>query len=185
MQDRISNHPNRWVLTPVPGETNTYDFTRADDPTVTGTPLNKATFLPDAVAAAVEAVTGESGIALPADALDAIATALNTLGLTNNAKLSYGSWTGTGSGSSRSFTFSWTPYIVVATKADYAFSGGDNANSGADSFLWLSGQTTTGPRTFSLSGTKLTWQYTNNSYRDRENLNESGSSYLIVGVCIK
>jgi len=185
MQDRISNHPNRWVLTPVTGETDTYDFTRADDPTQTGTPLNKATFLPDATVTNIETVTGASGVSLPCDALDAIVNALDTMGLTRNAKISYGTWTGTGSGASRSFTFNWTPYIVIATKTNYAFSGGDSANSGADSFMWLNGQTSTGPRTFTLSGTKLTWKYTNSAYQQRENLNESGVAYSIIGVCLK
>lgn len=183
MQDRIGNHPNRWVLTPVTGEANTYDFTRADDPTVDGTPLNKATFLPDAVASALETVTGVSDITLPSEALNAIATALDTLGLTRNAKISYGSWTGTGSGSSKSFTFSWTPYIVIATKTGDAFVGSNSATS--DAFLWINGQTSTGPRTFTLSGTKLTWKYTNSTYQHKENLNESGVAYSIIGVCLK
>lgn len=97
MQDRISNHPNRWVLTPVAGETNTYDFTRADDPTVAGTPLNKATFLPDAVASALEAATGVSGITLPSEALNALATVLSGFGdISKTAYVETGSYVGTG-----------------------------------------------------------------------------------------
>lgn len=51
MQDRVPLHPGRVTLTPVAGQANTYDMTRADDPTQAGTPLNKATLLKDATAA--------------------------------------------------------------------------------------------------------------------------------------
>ena len=182
MQDRVSTYPGRITLTPVTGESNTYDWARADDPSVVGTPLNKATFLPDDVASAIATLTGET-INLPADALSALCTALDTVGLTRNAKISYGSWTGTGSGSSKSFTFSWTPYIVIATKTGNAFVGSNSSTS--DAFLWINGQTSTGPRTFTLSGKQLTWKYTNSTYQHQENLNESGVAYSIIGVCLK
>lgn len=42
--DRVPTYPGRVVLTPVPGQANTYDMVRADNPTVEGTPLDKATF---------------------------------------------------------------------------------------------------------------------------------------------
>lgn len=51
MQDRVPLYPGRVKLTPVSGQTDLYDMERADQPTVEGTPLNKATFLTDAVAA--------------------------------------------------------------------------------------------------------------------------------------
>ena len=50
MQDRIPTFPGRVTLTPVSGQTNTYDMARADEPTQEGTPLNKATLLKDATA---------------------------------------------------------------------------------------------------------------------------------------
>ena len=40
--DRQPEYPGRVQLTPVQGQTNTYDLTRADGATVAGTPLNKA-----------------------------------------------------------------------------------------------------------------------------------------------
>lgn len=40
--DRVPTYPGRVILTPVSG--NTYDMTRADSPTVEGTPIDKATF---------------------------------------------------------------------------------------------------------------------------------------------
>lgn len=121
MQDRISNHPNRWVLTPVTGQANTYDFTRADDPTQVGTPLNKATFLPDAVASAIESATGVSGVTLPGEALDAIATYLNNIGATNNiVKMETGSYVGAGGTTqtdSVSLTFSFKPRFLLLLKS--------------------------------------------------------------------
>lgn len=121
MQDRIATHPNRWVLTPVTGETDTYDFTRADEPTVVGTPLNKATFLPDAVASAIESATGASDVELPADALDAIATFLSGLGSTTNiARVEVGSYVGVGGTTqtdSVSLTFSFKPRLLIVLKS--------------------------------------------------------------------
>lgn len=51
MQDRVPLHPGRVKLAPVAGEENTFDMTRADEPTQEGTPLNKATLLQDWTAA--------------------------------------------------------------------------------------------------------------------------------------
>lgn len=41
--DRVPTHPGRIKLTPVEGQTDLFDMARADDPTVEGTPLDKAT----------------------------------------------------------------------------------------------------------------------------------------------
>lgn len=51
MKDRTPKYPGRVVLTPVDGMQNTYTLSWADEPIQTGTPLNKATLLSDAVAA--------------------------------------------------------------------------------------------------------------------------------------
>lgn len=40
--DRVPTNPGRVILTPVPGQANTYDMVRADSPLVVGTPLDKA-----------------------------------------------------------------------------------------------------------------------------------------------
>lgn len=40
--DRIPTYPGRVTLTPVSGQTNTYDLVRADQPIQEGTPINKA-----------------------------------------------------------------------------------------------------------------------------------------------
>lgn len=53
MKDRTSKYPGRIKLKLVPGTTDTYDITWADEPQQEGTPLNKATLLSDTVAAAL------------------------------------------------------------------------------------------------------------------------------------
>lgn len=65
MKDRISQFPGRVTLTPVSGQANTYDLTRADQPTQEGTPLNKASLLKDATAA----LFGKTNAAVPDDIL--------------------------------------------------------------------------------------------------------------------
>ena len=42
--DRIPTYPGRVTMTPVTGQTNTYDLARADSPIEEGTPINKALF---------------------------------------------------------------------------------------------------------------------------------------------
>lgn len=50
MKDRVPRYPGRVTLTPVEGQTNTYDMARADEPTEAGTPLNTASLLTAATA---------------------------------------------------------------------------------------------------------------------------------------
>lgn len=69
MQDRVPLYPGRVKLTPVSGQTNVYEMTRADQPTQEGTPLNKATLLQDATAA----LFGLGTDAVPDDMLNALA----------------------------------------------------------------------------------------------------------------
>lgn len=65
MQDRVPLYPGRVTLTPVSGQANTYDLTRADQPTQEGTLLNKASLLKDATAA----LFGKTNAAVPDDIL--------------------------------------------------------------------------------------------------------------------
>ncbi len=122
MQDRVATYPNRWKLTPVTGETNVYDAERADEPVVAGTPLNKATFLPDAVVTALEAATGVSGISLPADALNAIASYITEVGSSSYInRVVTGSYVGTGGTSTAktvTLTFPFNPKFVVVVRAN-------------------------------------------------------------------
>lgn len=189
MQDRISNHPNRWILTPVTGETDTYDFTRADDPTQVGTPLNKATFLSDAVASAIETATGVSGITLPGEALDALATAFTSLGAGTIAHIETGSYTGTGTagsggtGTATSLTFSYKPRAVFIIK-----SGSVVSTTAGDAFMWFNPSTIGGygsaTSTISVTDKTLSW-VTNNTTsnvttRARDQMNTNGQVYNYV-----
>lgn len=51
MRDRVPRYPGRVKLTPVPGQANVYDMTRADSPTQEGDPINKSTLLKNSTAA--------------------------------------------------------------------------------------------------------------------------------------
>ena len=77
MKDRIPLYPGRVKLNPVPGQENTYDMVRADEPTQEGTPLNKASLLKDSTAELFE--LGDE--AVPDDVLNILsnATLLNEL----------------------------------------------------------------------------------------------------------
>ena len=181
MQDRIANHPNRWVLTPVSGESNTYDFTRADDPTQAGTPLNKATFLPDAVAAAIEAATGVSGVTLPSEALDAIATRLSAIGAANTiARMVSGSYTGAGGDSStktKTLTFPFKPRFLVIAKSDAALLG-----AAGDYGIWIYGLTVmkTNNNVTYNDGNSMSWAATSGGAAYR--LDASGTTYYYFAV---
>lgn len=76
MQDRVPLYPGRVTLTPVSGQANTFDLTRADQPTQEGTPLNKATLLKDATAA----LFGLPNTAVPDDALHLLSRFQSGLG---------------------------------------------------------------------------------------------------------
>ena len=53
MKDRIPVYPGRIKLVPSPADDDLFVLTREDDPTQVGTPLNKASLLTDATAAAI------------------------------------------------------------------------------------------------------------------------------------
>lgn len=117
MQDRLPTYPGRVTLTPVSG--NTYDMAMADEPSVAGTPLNKANLLTDVTAAAIAALTSTTPVT-PDEALAQLAAAF-----AGRAKIETGSYTGTGTyGSSNpnSLTFSFIPKFVIVIE-DYTASG--------------------------------------------------------------
>ena len=123
MQDRIATYPNRWTLTPVTGQANTYDLTRADEPVTVGTQLNKATLLTDATAAAIAAL-GVTSPSTPNEALNAFAAVLSGFG--DIAKTTYvetGSYVGTGVISSLSSQSGNNVYIKnIASAPSLTFS---------------------------------------------------------------
>ena len=195
MQDRVSTYPGRITLTPVTGESNTYDWARADDPTVVGTPLNKATFLPDAVASAIAALTGET-INLPSDALSALCTALDTMGLLYNGKISAFSYTGDGGSGTRTTTFTIHPRIVFYIK-DGGYIG-ESRNSNTNSTItcpwqiWVYNSAGGDKITFSyseankqLSRSKVSQSYYTSADYATKLMNSSGVTYYCVAIGVK
>ena len=195
MQDRVSTYPGRITLTPVTGESNTYDWARADDPTVVGTPLNKATFLPDDVASAIAALTGET-INLPSDALSALCTALDTMGLLYNGKISAFSYTGDGGSGTRTTTFTIHPRIVFYMK-DGGYIG-ESRNSNTNSTItcpwqiWVYNSAGGDKITFSyseankqLSRSKVSQSYYTSADYATKLMNSSGVTYYCVAIGVK
>lgn len=110
MQNRVSLYPGRVKMIPVPGQADTYDMIRADQPTQEGNPLSKETFLKDATAA----LYGLLSTAVPDDVFVAIKTKLeDALELVDTkAKIETGSYVGTGYSISRKLIFGFKPYVV-------------------------------------------------------------------------
>lgn len=183
MQDRVATYPGRWKLTPVAGQTDVYDFERADDPITAGTPLNKATFLTDATAAAIAALTGNTP-ALPTEALDELAGIFAGMGVTDIAHVEFGSYVGTGaSGSSNpnSLTLNYEPRFLCVTRA-----GANTASAGSGNFgIWqYDNDKMYQYNTVSVADTTISWYSTINSNRATDQLNTSGTTYyyLAIGV---
>ena len=200
MQDRVSTYPGRITLTPVTGESNTYDWARADDPSVVGTPLNKATFLPDDVASAIAALTGET-INLPSDALSALCTALDTMGLLYNGKISAFSYVGTGGSSTQTTTFSIHPRIVfyirnnsyIGTNRQIYTSSSENTST-VPWQIWVYNSTGGAFCTFSYSeaNKQLSRAFSGNAAltystatKAEALMNSSGVTYYCVAIGVK
>ena len=112
MKDRTPKYPGRVKLTPVSGQTNVYDMTRADSPTQDGDPINKATLLKDTTAALYDLGTD----ALPDDVLQVIRTLID-----GRSRIEAGTYTGTGTvGSSNpnTLTFNFEPKLVAVFPSD-------------------------------------------------------------------
>lgn len=122
MQDRVSLYPGRVKLEPVAGQANTYDLTRADQPTQEGTPLNKANLLSDATAAAIKALlasqtedpaTLNAALAILAQAVDAAATKADVVDFKGNCEIYSGSYVGNSSNTTTTMIFPHKPYVVM------------------------------------------------------------------------
>lgn len=188
MQDRVPTYPGRVVLTPVPGQTNTFDLTRADAPVVDGTPINKATLLTDATATLLE-LTGNP----------TVNAALAKLG--ERAKIAVGYYVGTGTwGQSNPtrITFDFDPKVVIIYKRTI-FSG-DPASSPYDVTAGLSPDSdqsswdrstilsypqsgfstsdyyTAAPNTVTWGNKYVEWYTTRSNADGRAQLNEHGNS---------
>lgn len=165
MQDRVSLYPGRVKLEPVAGQANTYDLTRADQPTQEGTPLNKANLLSDNVAAAIKALlasqtddpeTPNAALNILAQAVDEAATKANVVDSKGNCEIYSGSYVGNSSNTTTTMTFPHKPYVVMVCgrnaysmiawrgqeRAPYFYSSGSGLNtvSWADrSVTWENG----------------------------------------------
>lgn len=148
MQDRVSLYPGRVKLEPVAGQANTYDLTRADQPTQEGTPLNKANLLSDATAAAIKALlasqtedpaTLNAALAILAQAVDAAATKADAVDSKGNCEIYYGSYVGNSSNTTTTMTFPHKPIAVMvcgrSARSMFAWRGQERAplfGGGAD-----------------------------------------------------
>lgn len=186
MLDRVSKYPGRVTLTPVPGQENTFDMVRADNPVQEGTPINKNTLLTDDVAAAIGALTGGAAPETPSDALSLLR------GLIANAvKIETGSYVGTGTyGSDKpnSLAFSFNPkcvFIVAAAgSASYGrgviFMQGANTFSGFGTFYATTGTVTSG-------SVRITWEentlifYSTANYTYQQNEYNMTYYYMAIG----
>ena len=178
MKDRISLYPGRVTLTPVPGQTDVYDMTRADEPQEVGTPLNKASLLGDIIATALGL---DPETATPNDAFEKL---LNETTLLSNTmvKVVYGSYTGNNA-TSKTFTVEGTP-IYIALNRNGA--PGDRL-TGVKGETYVSGYNSTSPNGNSATATwgnntiKLTQRNVNgNTSSSLYTFNASGNTYYYM-----
>lgn len=116
MYDRVSQNPGRVLITPEDGSGAFYaTLAMADNPTVVGTPLNKASLLTDATAA----LYGLSGSAVPDDVLEKARSLITTAQNTANGKTSivYGTYTGDGN-PSQNINLGFQPKAVLSMRPD-------------------------------------------------------------------
>lgn len=89
MRDRVPTYPGRVTLVPVPGQENTFDMVRADEPIEPGSIWNKANVLPDEVCAAI----GISSTSEPRDAFRALASGVTWQKIATFATAGAFTWT--------------------------------------------------------------------------------------------
>lgn len=194
MKDRISLFPGRVTLTPVAGQTNTYDMVRADQPTQEGSALNKAFFLPDELAAALGIGSDDPSVK---DALRALLDAIGDVAATI-PNIEFGSYTGAGkygSSNPNSLTFSFAPKYVWITggfvNAPYWTPRSLYANS-ASSLIYVPsmptsysierytlGTVSNGYGKRSTDGKTIYWYNTSNA---ENQLNYSGGVYHYIAI---
>lgn len=181
MNDRLPTYPGRVQLAPVSGQTNIYDMTMADEPTIAGTPPIKANLLTDATAAIIEAL--KSGNTTPATVNEALALLAGSMG-----RVETGSYVGTGTygqANPTSITFSDITPKLVLIYADGGLQWSSGTVSLQNGLIWGEGMTTVymynNTVTASLSGKTLSW-YAANAQYDYQQLNGSGTTYYYLGI---
>ena len=135
MLDRVPKYPGRVILTPVPGQANTYDMVRADEPISLGTPLNKASLLKDSTVA----LYSMNANAVPDDIFAYIGQ--------NRLLLERGSYVGNGKNGSANpctLTFGMEPEILFVSSASQA-----SAGAVGNKFFAIKGQTKAETKSYS------------------------------------
>jgi len=185
MKDRVSLHPGRVVLTPVPGQTNTYDMTMADQPTQVGDPPTKANLLSDATVAALNAFLTS---ALPAN--PKVTDALKSLATVGLCKIATGNYTGTdvfGVGNENSLTFDFSP-LLVAVAGGYKPTGVGTTYSECGILLrGVYGVTLTQSTNYACKLLNAAWSFSNGKVTwwaesARDQLNDSRITYRYVAI---
>ena len=129
MQDRVSANPGRVLITPESGDAYYATITRADNPSVEGTPINKNTLLKDATAS----LYGLSNTAVPDEVFSNIKSLINSLNssVSQKARIQSGSYVGTGTGGSENPTG-----ITFSGQSKFVAIGGKNRGNNAK-FMYL------------------------------------------------
>lgn len=194
MKDRIPTYPGRVTLTPVSGQENTYDLTRADSPTEAGTALNKANLLTDAVANAIKTLA-QAGTApdTPNEALNLLSQAVS-----GRAQIAFGTYTGTGTyGSSNptSLTFDFEPKLLWVNwneRGGELFANAWTVSSGCipltyqfmvlrgASEVLLNREGSVSTLSFSWNSKTVSW-YSNADAWDQLNVSRSTYTYFALG----
>ena len=186
MQDRVSLYPGRVKLEPVAGQANTYDLTRADQPTQEGTPLNKANLLSDATAAAIKALLASQteNPVTPNEALNILTQAVEDVATVAAGKCSMETSTYTGNGKYGSanpvtLTFPKKPtllFVFSISGRGFMLMVTDKTPATINTIVFYNGGT--------WSTVNLSWQDSTlrfyNDMADSLQGNESGSRYQVV-----
>lgn len=197
MQDRVPKNPNRWMMTnEETGESIPVILTRADNPSVVGSPLNAETFLP----ARTAALFGLPGSAVPRQVFELLANAAfdrngaiktfggNPLGI----QIATGTYTGTGTygrENPNTLTFGFAPKLVIV------YSCSDTHPTGADWMLMVaSSNDNQGPLTpdndngmgyavtVAFVGKSVSW-YTSNPIAGQQANTDGGKyGYFAIGT---
>ena len=180
MQDREPTYPGRVTLTPVYGLANTYDMERADRPLQEGTPLNKASLLSDATAAAIKAllasqtenpVTPNDALNILTQAVDAAATKANAVDSRGNCEIYSGSYVGNGSSTTPvTMTFPHKPLIIFV--------------SGRDALNLIAWRGQSGSKLLEVPSTSITvtWGERNVAWSGTNYLNYTGFTHQVIAL---
>lgn len=192
MQDRVSANPGRVLITPESGEAYYATIERADNPTVEGTPLNKANLLTDSTASSI----GLSASATPNQAFQTLRNLISTAQNTANgrAKIEFGSYVGTGTGGSDNptgITFSGqVKFVAIGTNG--VSSSGYSATTEFVYFIRdvnraISTESSTTQSGSVLSELDVSWsgnrvEWYNMKGAGYGQFNDSGKTYKYVGI---